>query len=164
MKKSIFAVLVIAAITVGCDQAEDVSSVNEEVAVPVEVVEVEGTQGVSMITPADMSDQAQTDMFTAIGDYNKCMMQNRLEYHQQGINIPEIADKTLTACEPQLDKLDGVLVENNVNKGLRINLINTMRSRAARKLMSAMMQSMAGQAAAEANAERAVQEEAAAQQ
>jgi len=106
----------------------------------------------SMITPADMSEAAQTEMYTAIAEYNKCMMQNRLEYHQEGAKVAQVADKTLQACEPHLDTLADVLEANNVNKGLSKGMVGTMRSRAARKLMTAVMQSMAGQAAAAANA------------
>jgi hypothetical protein len=106
----------------------------------------------NLTTPADMSEAAQTEMYAAIGEYNKCMMQNRLEYHQQGIKIANVADKTLQACEPHLDTLAEVLAVNNVNEGLQKNMVNTMRSRGAQKLMAAMMQSLAGQAAAAANA------------
>ena len=106
----------------------------------------------NLITPADLSPEAQTDMYSAITDYSKCMMQNRLEYHQQGARVANVADKTLQACEPHLDTLDEVLVANNVDDGLRKNMVKTMRSRAVRKLMSAVMQSMACQAAAAANA------------
>jgi len=111
-------------------------------------VEEEG----NLTTPADMPEAAQTEMYAAIGEYNKCMMQNRLEYHQQGIKIANVADKTLQACEPHLDTLAEVLAVNNVNEGLQKNMVNTMRSRGAQKLMAAMMQSLAGQAAAAANA------------
>ena len=107
----------------------------------------------NMITPVDMSEEAQNAMYTTITDYNRCMMQNRLEYHQQGVQVAQVADKTLFACEPHLDSLDKVLATNNVNDGLRENMVKTMRSRAATKLMAAVMQSMAGQAAAMANPE-----------
>jgi len=106
----------------------------------------------NLITPRDIPDAAQTDMYAAIMDYNQCMMTNRLEYHQQGVQIVNVADKTLQACEPHLDTLDKVLSDNNVNEGLSKNMVNTMRSRAAQKLMAAVMQSVAGQAAAAANA------------
>jgi len=90
-------------------------------------------------------------MYGAIMEYNKCMMQNRLEYHQQGVRAESVADKTLTACEPHLDDLKLVLETNNVNQDLREGMVKTMRQRAARKLMSNVMQSLAGQAAAAAN-------------
>ncbi len=108
-------------------------------------------QTISMITPADMSEKAQEEMYGAIMEYNKCMMQNRLEYHQQGVRAESVADKTLTACEPHLDDLKLVLETNNVNQDLREGMVKTMRQRAARKLMSNVMQSLAGQAAAAAN-------------
>jgi len=106
----------------------------------------------NLTTPADMSEAAQTEMYNAIMGYNQCMMTNRLEYHKQGIQVAAVADKTIQACEPGLDTLAEVLEANNVNEGLSKNMVNTMRSRAAQKLMAAVMQSMAGQAAAAANA------------
>lgn len=106
----------------------------------------------NLITPADIPEAAQTEMYAAITDYNKCMMQNRLEYHQQGIQIASVADKTLKKCEPHLDSLAEILAANNVNEGLQKRMVSTMRSRAAQQLMGAMMQSLAGQAAAAANA------------
>jgi len=109
------------------------------------------SEDVNIITPADMSEAAQTEMYDHIMKYNQCMMQNRLEYHQQGVRAESVADKTLTACEPHLDDLKATLVTNNVNSDLREGMIKTMRQRAARKLMSTVMQSLAGQAAALAN-------------
>ncbi|OUR86423.1 hypothetical protein A9Q92_05900 [Methylophaga sp. 42_8_T64] len=106
----------------------------------------------NLITPADMPEAAQTEMYNAITGFNKCMMKNRLEYHQQGIRVANVADKTLQACEPHLDTLSEVLTANNVNVGLNKSMVHSMRSRAARKLMAAVMQSVAGQAAAAANA------------
>lgn len=138
--------------TNGDEQVEDASSSTVEENVIADGVENDmPIAEESMITPADIPEEAQSAMYGTITDYNKCMMQNRLEYHQKGIKVANVADKTLQACEPHLDELTAVLVANNVNAGLTKNMANTMRSRAARKLMSAVMQSMAGQAAAMAN-------------
>ncbi len=106
----------------------------------------------NLMTPGDMTEEAQTEMYAAVTDYNKCMMQNRLEYHQKGISVAGVADKTLQACEPHLVTLEEVLTTNNVNEGLTKTMVGKLRSKAARKLMSAVMQSMAGQAAAAENA------------
>ncbi len=108
-------------------------------------------EDINLITPADMTEEAQAEMYKNIMEYNKCMLQNRLEYHQQGVRTEDVADKTLTACEPHLDELKATLTANNVNSDLREGMVKTMRQRAARKLMSTIMQSMAGQAAAAAN-------------
>lgn len=131
------------------EQTEIVSTTNDELTTPVDNESTEAEQ--NMTTPADMSEKAQDEMYGAIYEYNKCMMENRLEYHQQGIKVIDVADKTLAACETHLDTLADVLAQNNVNEGLSKKMVHTMRSRAARKLMSAMMQSIAGQAAAMAN-------------
>lgn len=134
-----------ASVPVVNEESEVVENSSEDVAATEE-------QPISMITPADMSEEAQTEMYTTIGEYNKCMMTNRLEYHQQGNNAEEVANKTLTACEAHLDTLAATLLANNVNEDLRKGMVMTMRKRAARKLMSAVTQSLAGQAAAAANA------------
>jgi len=131
---------------------EEVTTEEASAAVVEEVTEeTVNSEDVNLITPADMTEAAQTEMYNHIMEYNKCMMQNRLEYHQQGIKAENVADKTLTACEPHLDDLKATLATNNVNSDLREGMIKTMRQRAARKLMSTIMQSLAGQAAAAAN-------------
>ncbi|MDB2705699.1 hypothetical protein N9Y67_04100 [Pseudomonadota bacterium] len=107
------------------------------------------SEEVNLITPADMTEKAQEEMYSNIMEYNKCMMQNRLEYHQQGMRAESVADKTLTACEPHLDDLKLTLETNNVNKDLSEGMVKTMRQRMARKLMSNVMQSLARQAAAD---------------
>jgi hypothetical protein len=106
----------------------------------------------NLVTPTDMSEAAQQEMYAAMTDYNKCMMKNRLEYHQKGTQVVDVADKTLQACEPHLDTLAAVLAANNVDDGLRQSMVSRLRSKSATKLMAAVMQSMAGQAAAAANA------------
>jgi len=124
---------------------------NESSVAVVEDVASSEAEEVNIIAPSDMPEAAQTEMYNHIMEYNKCMMQNRLEYHQQGIRAENVADKTLTACEPHLDELKETLTVNNVNSDLRDGMIKTMRQRAARKLMSTIMQSLAGQASAAAN-------------
>ena len=129
-----------------------VDEVTNDIAEPADAMD-EVTSGqskeVNLITPVDMSEQAQEEMYVKISEYNKCMMQNRLEYHQQAMRAESVADKTLAACEPHLDDLKVTLETNGVNKDLREGMIKTMRQRMARKLMSNVMQSQARQAAAE---------------
>jgi len=166
MKNLIFIVLLVVAAIAGYSYVnqqkstdevvtavEEVSTdvVVEESATNTEVAANTETDGVNITTPADMSEEAQAEMYNHIMEYNQCMMKNRLEYHQQGVKAANVADKTLTACEPHLDELKATLVANNVNKDLSDGMVKTMRQRAARKLMSTIMQSMAGQAAAAAN-------------
>lgn len=159
MKNIVFVVLLIAVIASGYayinktnDQVDVVSSETEVMTASV-AVETD-----NLVTPSDMSEEAQREMYSAIAEYNKCMLQNRLEYHQQGVQVANIADKTLQICEPHLDDLAAVLEKNNVNLGLKENMVKTMRSKAVRKLMAAVMQSMASQAAAAANAQAVVVE------
>lgn len=103
------------------------------------------TDGTNMITPADMSEEAQHEMYTVMMNYNKCMMQDKPEYHQPNIRAEDIAGKTLAACEPNLDALKVVLETNNVNADLSDGMVKTVRQRSTRKLMSAVMQSQAAQ-------------------
>ncbi len=172
MKNIVFVVLLIVVIAGGYayinETNDQVAVVSSETDVMTESVAVESedvtpameatTTADNLVTPSDMSEEAQREMYSAIAEYNKCMMQNRLEYHQQGVQVANVADKTLQVCEPHLDDLAAVLETNNVNLGLKENMIKTMRSRAVRKLMAAVMQSMAGQAAAAANAQAVVVE------
>jgi len=131
--------------------AATVEEVSTEVVSEEAVVEATEAEDVNIIAPADMPQEAQNKMYQHIMEYNQCMMQNRLEYHKQGVRPANVADKTITACEPHLDELKATLAANNVNPDLREGMVKTMRQRAARKLMSTIMQSMAGQAAAAAN-------------
>jgi len=165
MKNLIFIVVLVVAAIAGYSyvnqqkSTDDVVTAVEEASTVVveesatnteEVANTEAAE-VNLITPVDMSEEAQAEMYKHIMEYNQCMMQNRLAYHQQGVRAENVADKTLTACEPHLDELKATLAANNVNKDLRDGMVKTMRQRAVRKLMSTIMQSMAGQAAAAAN-------------
>lgn len=113
-------------------------SITEETAAPV-------SDGTNMITPADMSEEAQHEMYTVMMSYNKCMMQDRPEYHQPNIRAEDIAGQTLATCESNLDALKVVLETNNVNADLSDGMLKTVRQRSTRKLMSAVMQSQAAQ-------------------
>lgn len=111
-------------------------TVSEETVTPV-------SDGTNMITPADMSEEAQHEMYTLMMAYNKCMMQDKPEYHQENVRAEDIAGETLAACEPSLDSLKAVLEANDVNADLREGMVKTVRQRSVRKLMSAVMQSQA---------------------
>ena len=121
-------------------------AVNEETVTEVITTEETETKGVSdenMTTPADMPEAAQQEMYSSMMEYNKCMMQDKPEYHQENMRTEDIAGKTLQTCEPKLDRLKAVLEENNVNVDLREGMVKTVRQRSTRKLMSAVMQSQA---------------------
>jgi hypothetical protein len=94
-------------------------------------------------TPADMPEEAQHEMYKAMMDYNKCMMQDKPEYHDDKTSLEAVAGKTLAECEPNLDTLKSVLEKNNVNAGLTEGMAKTVRQRTVRKLMSAVMQAQA---------------------
>lgn len=103
------------------------------------------TDDTNMITPADMSQEAQDEMYSVMMSYNKCMMQDKPEYHQPKMRAEDIAGQTLAGCEPNLDALRVVLETNNVNADLTEGMLKTVRQRSTRKLMSAVMQSQAAQ-------------------
>lgn len=103
-------------------------------------------------TPADMSAEAQTEMYGFMMEYNKCMMQNRPEYHQDDARTEEIASKTFDECAPITDSLKAVLATNGVNKGLQEGMAKTLQQRASRKLMTAIMQAKAARMATGASA------------
>lgn len=108
-----------------------------------EEVTIETAGDENTITPSDMPEEAQQAMFTSMVEYNKCMMLNRPEYHQENARTEDLAGKTLEICEPKLDALKAVLAANNVNADLREGMVKTVRQRSTRKLMSAVMQSQA---------------------
>lgn len=157
MKSLVFIVLLILAGIVGYNfinkptESVEAVAVVEDVTTPAQNEAPSSTEetitpisdGTNMITPADMSEEAQHEMHTLMMDYNKCMMQDRPEYHQENIRVEDIAGKTLAACESHLDALKAVLAANNVNADLREGMIKTVRQRSTRKLMSAVMQTQA---------------------
>lgn len=108
----------------------------------------------AMITPYDMSDDAQHKMFEISMDYNKCMMQSRLDASAQQRQVQEAANEILNKCETHLDELNALLTENNVNHDLVIGMTKKLRSRGARELMTKSMNNMAAQASAVVNAEK----------
>jgi len=119
---------------------EEASSVEETIS---EETVTPASDGTNMITPADMSEEAQHEMYTLMMEYNKCMMQDKPEYHQENVRAEDIAGQTLAACEPSLDSLKLVLETNQVNADLSEGMVKTVRQRSVRKLMSAVMQSQA---------------------
>ncbi len=99
-----------------------------------------------LTTPADMPKAAQEKMMHKIVNYQKCMLRRRPEYMNGQAKMTDMVDKTIQLCEPELTALDAVLQANHVNENLRKKMVHTMRSKAARKLMSNVMKSMAAQA------------------
>lgn len=158
MKNLIFIVLIAVAGIAGYNfinkPAANVEPVAEQTEAVVKAVEVTASTEVTLeeaviadegnlMTPADMSEEAQAKMYGFMMEYNKCMMKNRAEYHQSDIKIEDAAAITFDECAPTLDSLKAVLATNGVNKGLQEGMVKTLEQRAARKLMSAIMQSKA---------------------
>lgn len=117
----------------------------------------------NLTTPADLSEAEQNKIFEYHTEYNRCMMNARLEKSASGQNVKEQANKILLGCESHLDDLKDLLISNNVNEGLAVGMTKKMRSRAARQLMTKSMNQMAQQAAAVVKAEQMKAEQAAAE-
>lgn len=110
------------------------------------------------ITPADLSVEQSNEMYSMITQYNSCMMQSRLQAHPEITSGQAAANQIMESCEPHLDKLKLHLTDNNVEPSLVEGMAKTMRSRAARKMMTQTMNNMAAQAQAAGNAEKMKQE------
>jgi hypothetical protein len=117
----------------------------------------------NLTTPADLPEAEQNKIFEYHTEYNRCMMNSRLEASTSGQNVKEQANTILVGCEQHLDGLKEFLLSNNVNENLAIGMTKKMRSRAARQLMTKGMNQMAQQAQAVIKAEQIKAEEAAAQ-
>ncbi|PCJ31692.1 MAG: hypothetical protein COA90_05330 [Gammaproteobacteria bacterium] len=153
MKNLIFViVLVVAGIGVYnlVNKPVDETNIVEVEAVDVETseakkgeIETTEAEDENLKTPADMSEEGQTEMYGFMMEYNKCMMENKVAYHQADVNTEQVAGETLDGCEPHLGNLKEVLVKNEVNENLREGMVITLRQRAARKLMSRIMQTQA---------------------
>ncbi len=114
----------------------------------------------NLTTPADLPEAEQNKIFEYHTEYNRCMMNSRLEASTSGQNVKEQANKILLGCEAHLEGLKDLLIANNVNEGLAIGMTKKMRSRAARQLMTKSMNQMAQQAAAVVKAEQMKAEQA----
>lgn len=106
------------------------------------------------VTPADMPEEAQTKMYSLLTDYNKCMMQGHLTSNYKGDNPQAAAESILQSCETNLDELKQHLSSNNVEPSLVEGMAKSMRSKAARQLMTKTMNNYAAQASAMVNAEK----------
>jgi hypothetical protein len=111
------------------------------------------------ITPADLSVEQSNEMYSMITEYNSCMMNSRLQAHPEITSGQAAANQIMESCETHLDKLKLYLTENNVEPSLVEGMAKTMRSRAARKMMTQTMNNMAAQAQAAGNAEKMKQED-----
>jgi hypothetical protein len=111
------------------------------------------------ITPADLSVEQSNQMYSMITEYNSCMMNSRLQAHPEITSGQAAANQIMESCETHLDKLKLYLTENNVEPSLVEGMAKTMRSRAARKMMTQTMNNMAAQAQAAGNAEKMKQED-----
>jgi len=110
------------------------------------------------ITPADLNEEQSNEMYSIITQYNSCMMNSRLQAHPDISSGQDAANQIMQSCETHLDALKLHLTENKVEPGLVEGMAKTMRSRAARKMMTQTMNNMAAQAQAAGNAEKIQQE------
>lgn len=108
----------------------------------------------SMLTPADMPEEDQHQMYGHIMEYNKCMMHSRLSASTERKEVQKTADDILKACETHLDDLKALLSADGVNEALAMGMTKKLRSKAARDLMTKSMNNMAAQASAVINAEK----------
>lgn len=157
MKKLTFVLLALSMAVTACDRdAEEVSSNIESIENTAIEVAAETTSDSeeALISPADMSEDAQNVMYQIIFDYNQCMMSNRLKFTQQGQSAQQTGNEIMASCETHMDSLQTHLLANDVNESLVIGMTKKMRSRAARQLMTQGMNQMAAQAAAAANADQ----------
>lgn len=106
------------------------------------------------VTPADLSAEQSNQMYSIITDYNGCMMQGRLKPQAEATSGQDMANQLMQSCETHLEDLEQHLTENGVEPSLVAGMAKTMRSRAARKMMTQTMNNLAAQAQAMGNAEK----------
>lgn len=111
------------------------------------------------VTPADLTDEQSTKMYSILTQYNACMMESRLKAQPEIKSGQDAANQIMQSCETHLDELKLHLTEANVEPTLIEGMAKTMRSRAARKMMAQTMNNLAAQAQAAGNAEKMRQDE-----
>ncbi len=169
MKKLTLVLIVLLMGVAACDR-DAVNQAGEEVTPGIEPIESTALEAAteeevisevdeSLITPDDLSEEAQDMMYRMLFDYNKCMLTTRLEAAQQRQQIRESANAILALCEPYMESLKAHLLAHNVNKPLVIGLTKKSRSKAARQLMTQGMNPLAAQASVVINTENMEAEE-----
>jgi hypothetical protein len=106
------------------------------------------------VTPADLSEDASHKMYQILTEYNQCMMLGRMNPDVANKSGQEAANLIMQGCEDKLDTLKAHLTANHIEPSLVEGMSKKMRSRAARKLMTSEMNSLAAQAQAYGNAEK----------
>lgn len=106
------------------------------------------------VTPADLSAEQSNQMYSILTDYNRCMMQGRLQPNAEAKSAQDAANQVMQACETHLDALKLHLSDNGVEQSLVEGMAKRMRSNAARKMMTQTMNNLAAQAQAMGNAEK----------
>ena len=156
MNKLTFVLLALLIGVVACDSDSANKADSESVENTATEVATETTSAVdeSLITPADISEEAQAEMYNFIMEYNQCMMKGRLESTTHPQQVQQAANDILMKCDEVLEQLKTHLLANNVNEALVIGMTNKMRSRGARNLMTKAMNNMAAQAVAAENAQK----------
>ncbi len=140
---------------VACDNSSQETAVIEDVAVDAAVnMDAETSVDASLITPADIPQEAQVALYRTIFVYNQCMMTGRLNANQQGQHVQQAANEIMNLCEAHIESVELLLTENKVTEGLVVGMTKKLRSRAARKLMTQSMNAMQAQAMAVENVEQ----------
>ena len=101
-----------------------------------------------LITPADLSHEAQEKMFTMVSEYNRCMLMTEPKNAKDVKTVQDYAQALMDQCESHMQSLKTFLSEQHVNEPLIEGMSKTLRSKAARQLMTRSMNNMAAQAAA----------------
>lgn len=106
------------------------------------------------VTPADFSAEESERMYSILTSYNSCMMQGRLQPKAGATSGQDMANDLMQSCETHLDDLKLHLSQSGVEPSLVEGMAKSMRSRAARKMMTQTMNNLAAQAQAMDNANK----------
>jgi len=146
MKKLTFVLLALSMAVTACDSNTD-SQLNEEAEASSNINPIDNTavapgagatsaDEAQLISPEDLSSEAQEVTFQTIFDYNQCMVKCQLSAAQEPEDARRSVSDILTTCETHMDDLSMHLLDHNVDELLVMDMIKNVRSRATRNLLS----------------------------
>ncbi len=86
-------------------------------------------------SPADMSVAERRAMMGKVNDYNRCVYNKAMEHIDDSVDIRQIADQALGACDTTLDQLSEQIAQFGFEARFGQLFVHRTRQRAVRMLL-----------------------------
>lgn len=114
------------------EKNEVASSTVEDVS---EQIDAPGLEDVEITSSTDKAEAPKHEVSLLMKDYDKCMLEDKPEYHQENLKAEDMVGQTISECEPILVDMKEALDANDVNDALGKNIIQNLRLRLTDQLM-----------------------------